>query len=100
MLQNDETIGARYKIIRHLNRGMMANAYEARCLKTGERVFMKEYLSPAEKTPWYQGFVEHQRLLSAALRGSDAEQFCLLPKETFEARTVGKMRLVKSERLR
>ena len=84
MLNNDETIGNRYKIVRHLNRGAMANAYEAHCLRINEQVFLKEYISPRPSVPWYTGFVAHQQELTKVLRGSDAEQFCLLPKDTFE----------------
>jgi len=84
MLNNGETIGDRYKIVRHLNRGMMANAYEAVCLKPHKRVFFKEYISPRPSVAWYRGFVDHQRELTKALRDSDAAQFCLLPEETFE----------------
>ncbi len=84
MLNNGETIGDRYEIVRHLNRGAMANAYEARCLRINEQVFFKEYISPRPSVLWYAGFVAHQRELTTVLRGSDAEQFCLLPKDTFE----------------
>ena len=84
MLNNGETIGDRYKIVKHLNRGAMANAYEARCLRTNEQVFLKEYIAPRPSVLWYAGFVAHQRELTTVLRGSDAEQFCLLPKDTFE----------------
>jgi len=87
MLNNDEVIGKRYRIIRHLNRGMMANAYEAQHLTARKRVFLKEYISPRPSVSWYSAFVRHQKELTKALRDSNAAQFCLLPEETFEERT-------------
>lgn len=86
-LNPHEVIAGRYQIVRHLNRGMMANAYEARLVAGGRRIFFKEYISPRPSKSWYKAFVRHQHDLTRALRGSGAAQFCLLPEDTFEADT-------------
>jgi serine/threonine protein kinase len=85
MLNPNEVIAGRYRIVRHLNRGMMANAYEAERIPDRRRVFFKEYISPRPSVVWYGGFVEHQKELTRSLRNSSASQFCLLPEDTFEA---------------
>ena len=85
MLNENEVIAGRYRIVRHLNRGMMANAYEARLVADGRRVFFKEYISPRPSKSWYAAFVRHQHDLTSTLQRSSAAQFCLLAEETFEA---------------
>lgn len=49
-----------YEIVRELNRGAFANAYEAVCALNG-RVFFKQYKSPTKLVDWYPGFVAHQK---------------------------------------
>jgi serine/threonine protein kinase len=85
MLNENEVIAGKYRIVRHLNRGMMANAYEARLVADGRRVFFKEYISPRPSKSWYASFVRHQLDLTNTLQRSSAAQFCLLAEETFEA---------------
>ena len=85
MLQENDCVGDRFRIIRHVNRGLMANAYEAVDTASGERFFLKEYTSPRSTVKWYRSFVAHQRKLSRELGTSDAAHFCLLAKKTFES---------------
>jgi serine/threonine protein kinase len=59
-----------YEIVRELNRGAFANAYEARSL-VGERIFFKQYKSPSRLVDWYKGFVEHQKEIKRRIE-SDA----------------------------
>ena len=49
-----------YEIVRELNRGAFANAYEAMSPYSG-RVFFKQYKSPTKLVEWYPGFVDHQK---------------------------------------
>ena len=50
-----------YEIVRELNRGAFANAYEA--VSPKGRVFFKQYKSPTKLVDWYPGFVDHQKEL-------------------------------------
>lgn len=85
MLQENDCVGDRFRIIRHVNRGLMANAYEAVDTASGERFFLKEYTSPRSTVKWYRLFVAHQRKLARELGTSEAAHFCLLAKKTFES---------------
>jgi len=49
-----------YDIVRELNRGAFAIAYEANSAAEG-RVFFKQYKSPTPTVDWYKGFVSHQQ---------------------------------------
>jgi serine/threonine protein kinase len=65
----------RYRAIKELNRGAMANAYEAEIVSgtgKGRRVFLKQYKSPTNKVPWYTDFVEYQKEMKRRIEG-DAE---------------------------
>jgi serine/threonine protein kinase len=55
-----------YEIVRELNRGAFANAYEAVCTYKG-RVFFKQYKSPTKLVEWYPGFVEHQKEIKSRI---------------------------------
>ena len=84
MLNAGDVIAGKFRIINHLNRGMMANAYEAELLASKRKVFFKEYISPRPTVSWYKGFVAYQKAMGKTLRGSDVANFCLLAEETFE----------------
>lgn len=58
-----------YEIVRELNRGAFANAYEATSSSDG-RVFFKQYKSPTKLVDWYPGFVDHQKELKRRI-GAD-----------------------------
>jgi hypothetical protein len=49
-----------FEIVKELNRGAFANAYEAVSPYDG-RVFFKQYKSPTKLVEWSPGFVEHQK---------------------------------------
>ena len=49
-----------YEIVRELNRGAFATAYEAKSLM-GERIFLKQYKSPSPNSEWYKDFIDHQK---------------------------------------
>lgn len=49
-----------YEIVRHLNDGMFATAYEARTL-AGRKVFFKEYKSPTPTVAWFDAYVKYQQ---------------------------------------
>ena len=49
-----------YEIVRELNRGAFAIAYEATSPVDG-RVFFKQYKSPTKLVDWYPAFVTHQK---------------------------------------
>lgn len=57
-----------YEIVRELNRGQFAIAYEAK-KPSGEKVFFKQYKSPTPLVAWYEGFVEHQQELKRRING-------------------------------
>jgi serine/threonine protein kinase len=60
-----------YSIVRELNRGQFAIAYEAKSNKDG-RVFFKQYKSPTKLVEWYQGFIDHQQELKRRIGSSPA----------------------------
>jgi serine/threonine protein kinase len=49
-----------YEIVRELNNGAFAIAYEATSVGKG-KVFFKQYKSPTKLVDWYPGFVAHQK---------------------------------------
>lgn len=49
-----------YEIVRELNRGAFANAYEASSVGN-RKVFFKQYKSPTKLVDWYPLFVDHQK---------------------------------------
>ena len=60
-----------YEIVRELNSGAFANAYEAISL-TGERVFFKQYKSPSSLVDWYKDFIEHQKEIKSRIESDPA----------------------------
>lgn len=60
-----------YEIVREINRGAFAIAYEAKNLKA-ERVFFKQYKSPSTLVDWYKGFVEHQQEIKTRINKDPA----------------------------
>jgi eukaryotic-like serine/threonine-protein kinase len=60
-----------YTIVRELNRGQFAIAYEAKSSKDG-RVFFKQYKAPSKLVEWYQGFINHQQELKNRISSSPA----------------------------
>src|SRR5665213_1428772 len=78
---NDNVNG--YVILEHLNTGAMAISYAARS-STGEKVFFKQYKSPAVSVSWYSGFVKYQQQLKKRVEESRARNFCCRAIASFE----------------
>ena len=57
-----------YEIVRHLNDGMFATAYEAKTA-AGRKVFFKEYKSPTPTVAWFESYVKYQQDLKGRIEG-------------------------------
>jgi serine/threonine protein kinase len=49
-----------FEIIRFLNQGNLALAYEVKSVQSNERFFLKQYISPTPRKSWYSDFVAYQ----------------------------------------
>lgn len=74
-----------YTIVKCLNRGNMALAYDAKDAQ-GKRVFLKSYTSPSPSVVWYDDYRKYIDKMNARLQGSAVADFCVLPLEAFEAK--------------
>ena len=72
-----------YQITQVFGPGMMAISYAARS-STGQKVFFKQYKSPAPTVVWYEAFVAYQKELSARVRGGTAAHFAVRQLDAFE----------------
>jgi serine/threonine protein kinase len=72
-----------YQITRVFGPGMMAIAYAARA-PSGEKVFFKQYKSPAPTVVWYPAFVAYQKELSARVRSGKAAHMAVHQVDAFE----------------
>src|SRR5918994_7802748 len=72
-----------YRIIKVFGPGMMAISYGAQA-PTGEKVFLKQYKSPAPTVVWYKAFVAYQHELSGRVRNGRAGQFAVRQVDAFE----------------
>jgi hypothetical protein len=73
-----------YTITKVFGPGAMAISYEARS-RSGERVFFKQYKSPAVTVEWYRGFVRYQKELNRRIAESPARNYCVRAVDAFEA---------------
>lgn len=73
-----------YQITQVFGPGMMAISYAARS-RTGQKVFFKQYKSPAPTVVWYEAFVAYQKELSARVRNGTAGHFAVCQIDAFEA---------------
>ena len=64
--------------------GAMAISYEARS-RSGQRVFFKQYKSPAVTVEWYRGFVRYQKELNRRIAETPARNYCVRAIDAFEA---------------
>lgn len=80
--------GVTYETIRHINKGQMANAYEAKD-SLGKRTFLKAYISPTPAVEWYNAYITYVRKLNQRIASSTASGYCAQAIDTFEAK-VGK----------
>jgi eukaryotic-like serine/threonine-protein kinase len=72
-----------YRITKVFGPGMMAIAYAAQA-PSGEKVFFKQYKSPAPTVVWYPAFVAYQRELSARVRSGKAAHMAVHQVDAFE----------------
>ena len=77
-----ERIGS-YRIVRELNRGLMAISYEAQP-PARNRVFLKQYKSPSIRVPWYRDYLNYQRLLKDRIDSTPCAEFCYRFLDFFE----------------
>jgi len=84
MLDPGEVVNG-YTIKKRISTGAMAVAYEARNA-AGERVFFKQYKSPACLLSWYKAYVEYQQELKRRIETSMARNFTYRFIDFFEAK--------------
>jgi eukaryotic-like serine/threonine-protein kinase len=72
-----------YRVTKVFGPGMMAISYGAQA-PTGEKVFLKQYKSPAPTVVWYKAFVAYQHELSSRVRNGRAGQFAVRQVDAFE----------------
>ena len=72
-----------YRITKVFGPGMMAISYGAQA-PSGEKVFLKQYKSPAPTVVWYKAFVAYQHELSGRVRSGRAGQFAVRQIDAFE----------------
>ena len=73
-----------YTITSVVGPGAMAISYDARS-RSGQRVFFKQYKSPAVTVEWYRGFVRYQKELNRRIAESPARNYCVRAIDAFEA---------------
>ena len=72
-----------YRITKVFGPGMMAISYGA-LAPSGQKVFFKQYKSPAPSVVWYERFVAYQKELSARVRNGKAAHFAVRQVDAFE----------------
>lgn len=77
-----------YRITRVFGPGMMAISYAAEN-HGGQKVFFKQYKSPAPTVVWYAAFVAYQKELAARVRNGKAAHFAVRQVDAFEERWGG-----------
>lgn len=77
-----------YRISKVFGPGMMAISYAARA-PSGQKVFFKQYKSPAPTVVWYRAFVAYQAELSARVKNGKAAHYAVRQVEAFEERWGG-----------
>ena len=82
-LKAGDILGA-YRITKVFGPGAMAISYGAQT-RTGEKVFFKQYKSPAPTVVWYKPFVAYQKELSSRVRNGKAGHFAVRQLDAFEA---------------
>lgn len=77
-----------YRITKVFGPGMMAISYAA-IAPSGNKVFFKQYKSPAPTVVWYPAFVGYQRELAARVRSGKAAHLAVRQVDAFEERWGG-----------
>ena len=78
-----------YRITKVFGPGMMAISYAA-LAPDGQKVFFKQYKSPAPTVVWYPAFVAYQKELGARVRGGKVAHFAVRQIDAFEERWGGR----------
>ena len=73
-----------YRISKVFGPGMMAISYAAQA-SSGQKVFFKQYKSPAPSVVWYAAYVAYQKELNARVRDGRAAHFAVRQLDAFEA---------------
>jgi hypothetical protein len=73
-----------YRITHIFGPGAMAISYAAQT-RAGQKVFFKQYKSPAVTVDWYRGYVRYQKELSRRIAESPARNYCVRAVDAFEA---------------
>ncbi|HEX8362848.1 MAG TPA: protein kinase [Longimicrobium sp.] len=73
-----------YRITQVFGPGAMAISYEA-LSQSGQRVFFKQYKSPAVTVEWYRDYVRYQKELNRRIAESPARNYCVRAIDAFEA---------------
>lgn len=73
-----------YQIRKVFGPGMMAISYEAMA-PSGQKVFFKQYKSPAPTVVWYRSFVAYQKELASRVSSGKAANFAVCQIDAFEA---------------
>jgi eukaryotic-like serine/threonine-protein kinase len=72
-----------YRITKVFGPGMMAISYGA-VSPSGQKVFLKQYKSPAPTVVWYPKFLEYQHELSSRVKSTRAGHFAVRQLDAFE----------------
>jgi serine/threonine protein kinase len=64
-----------YRDFKLLNEGMMAFSYAARD-PSGRKVFLKQYISPSIRVPWFEGFKKYQQEIKSKVEANRVKVFC------------------------
>ncbi|MDB5744078.1 MAG: hypothetical protein JWR68_2393 [Polaromonas sp.] len=86
-LKAGDTING-YRITKVFGPGMMAISYAAEN-RAGQKVFFKQYKSPAPTVVWYEAFVAYQKELSARVRNGTAGHYAVRQLDAFEGKWGG-----------
>jgi serine/threonine protein kinase len=73
-----------YRIDKVFGPGMMAISYRA-IAPSGQKVFFKQYKSPAPDVVWYRAFVDYQKELQGRVAAGRANHFAVRQLDAFEA---------------
>src|SRR5829696_3256801 len=72
-----------YRVTRVFGPGAMAISYAAQA-PSGEKIFLKQYKSPAPTVIWYSAFVDYQQELASRVRGGKAAHYAVRLIDAFE----------------
>jgi eukaryotic-like serine/threonine-protein kinase len=81
-LKVDDTLRG-YRVTKVFGPGAMAISYAAQA-PSGERIFLKQYKSPAPTVIWYKPFVEYQQELASRVRNGKAAHYAVRLVDAFE----------------